>query len=145
MKVPIRYGRTLLKVEVPDENLLAVCHLHPIPPLDDPQGAIEEALDHPMGTPPLQKLAKGRKRACIVVCDKTRPVPNALLLPPLLRRLQESGIAPKRITILIATGTHRPNVDGELVEMLGKRWVAALRTMSGKAATNFMRRRSSGC
>jgi len=120
MKVPVRYGRTQLEVEVPDENLLSVCHLHPIPPLDDPQGAIEEALDRPMGTPPLRELAKGRESACIVVCDKTRPVPNALILPPLLRRLEEAGIARERITILIATGTHRPNVDGELVEMLGE-------------------------
>jgi len=51
VKVPVRYGRTHIEVEVPDENLMAVCHLHPVPPLADPQGAIEEALDNPAGTP----------------------------------------------------------------------------------------------
>ena len=120
MKVPVRYGRTHIEVEVPDENLMAVCHLHPVPPLSDPKGAIEEALDNPIGTPPIRELAKGRESACIVVCDKTRPVPNSLILPPLLRRLEEAGIDRNRITILIATGTHRPNLGDELVEMLGE-------------------------
>jgi nickel-dependent lactate racemase len=120
MKVPVRYGRTHLEVEVPDENVLAVCRLHPISPLPDPQGAIEDALDHPIGTPPIGELAKGKTSACVVVCDKTRPVPNPLILPPLLNRLERAGIPPDRITVLIATGTHRPNVDDELVEMLGE-------------------------
>jgi nickel-dependent lactate racemase len=120
VKVPVRYGRTHIEVEVPDENLMAVCHLHPVPPLADPQGAIEEALDNPAGTPPIRELAKGKESACIVVCDKTRPVPNPLILPPLLRRLEEAGIDRNRITVLIATGTHRPNLGDELVEMLGE-------------------------
>ncbi len=120
MKVPVRYGRGHITVEVPDENLLAVCHLRPVPPLDDPRNAIEHALDNPVGTPPLRELAKGKSTACVVVCDKTRPVPNTLLLPPLLQRLEEAGIARRNITILIATGTHRPNEGDELVEMLGE-------------------------
>lgn len=119
MKVSVRYGRTHLEVEVPDENLLAMCHLHPVPPLDDPQAVLEEALDKPIGTPPLREIARGRESACVVVCDKTRPVPNSLILPPLLRRLEEAGIPRDRITILVATGTHRPNLGEELVEMLG--------------------------
>lgn len=119
MKVPVRYGKTHLEIDVPDENLLSICHLHPVPPLDDPQGAIEDALDNPIGTPSLREIAKGKGSACIVVCDKTRPVPNPMLLPPLLRRLEEAGISKNRTTILIATGTHRPNLGDELVEMLG--------------------------
>src|SRR5205085_12603072 len=53
------------------------------------------------------------------VCDITRPVPNRLILPPLLRTLEQQGIARNDILILIATGLHRPNAGAELVEMLG--------------------------
>ncbi len=119
MKATVRYGRGQVAVEIPDEHLLAVCHLRPIPPLEDPKGAIEEALDNPIGTPPLKELAKGKGTACIVVCDKTRPVPNSLILPPLLSRLEAAGIPRQNILILVATGTHRPNLGEELVEMLG--------------------------
>ncbi|MCX7969607.1 MAG: nickel-dependent lactate racemase [Armatimonadetes bacterium] len=120
MRVDVRYGKRHLEVEVPDENLMAVCRLKPVPPLDDPKSAVESALDNPIGTQPLRELAKGKESACVVVCDKTRPVPNSLILPPLLRRLEEAGIKREKITVLIATGTHRPNLGDELVEMLGE-------------------------
>jgi nickel-dependent lactate racemase len=55
----------------------------------------------------------------VVISDVTRPVPNAVLLPPLLTTLQRSGIPRERITILVATGLHRPNLGDELAEMIG--------------------------
>jgi nickel-dependent lactate racemase len=54
-----------------------------------------------------------------VVSDITRPVPNAVLLPPILQTLHDAGIPPERTTILVATGLHRPNLGDELAEMLG--------------------------
>ncbi|NJK45573.1 MAG: DUF2088 domain-containing protein [Pleurocapsa sp. SU_196_0] len=58
---------------------------------------------------PLAEIARGRKNACLLVCDITRPVPNRFILAPLLRILEAEGIARKDITILVATGLHRPN------------------------------------
>lgn len=92
----------------------------PAPPLADPKQAISAALNDPIGSPPLAEIAKGRKNACIVISDVTRPVPNHLLLPPMLRTLEESGIATEDITILIATGMHRPNLGRELEAMVGR-------------------------
>ena len=59
----------------------------------------------PIGTPPLAELASGRKNACILICDITRPVPNQLILPPMLRTLEEQGIPRDEILIL---DRHRP-------------------------------------
>src|SRR5205823_7602792 len=107
----------------------------PTTPLADPGGAIAAALANPIGTPPLAQLARGRKNACILVCDITRPVPNKLILPPLLRILEDQGIARHDILILVATGLHRPNEGAELVEMLGADIVANYRVENhhGKA------------
>src|SRR5690606_25120525 len=69
---------------------------------------------------PLAELAKGRKSACVLICDITRPVPNKLILTPLLATLEASGIPRDKITILVATGLHRPNLGDELVEMVGE-------------------------
>jgi nickel-dependent lactate racemase len=57
------------------------------------------------------------------VCDITRPAPNREVLPPLLERLEAAGIQRERITILIATGLHRPATEGEIREICGE-WVA---------------------
>jgi len=119
MRIKLDYGRTGLEVNLPDDRLVGPLAIRPAAPLADPQAAIEAALARPIGTPPLAELAKGRKNACIVICDITRPVPNKLLLPPMLRILEEQGIARKDILILIATGLHRPNEGAELEELVG--------------------------
>jgi nickel-dependent lactate racemase len=54
-----------------------------------------------------------------VICDITRPVPNRLMLPPILDRIESAGVATENVTILIATGLHRPNEGDELVELVG--------------------------
>jgi hypothetical protein len=55
-------------------------------PLPDVAAALDQALDRPIGSKPLSALAAGKKTAAISVCDITRPAPNWLTLPPLLRR-----------------------------------------------------------
>jgi nickel-dependent lactate racemase len=88
--------------------------------MEDPAAAVWEALKAPLGTPPLKVLAQGRRDACIVISDVTRPVPNKIILPPILQALVEAGIDPAHITILIATGMHRPNLGTELEGMVGR-------------------------
>jgi len=120
MRLRLEYGRSGLEVELPERHLVKSLQYPAVEPLADPLGAVELALDEPIGTAPLSELARGRRNACVVVSDVTRPVPNWLLLPPLLERLEKAGIARENILILVATGLHRPNVGHELVEMLGQ-------------------------
>ena len=135
MRVTLDYGRTGMEVELPDELTIGPLSIRPAKPLPDPEAAIEAVITHPIGSPPLAELARGRRNACVLVCDITRPVPNRLILPPLLRTLEECGIARSEILILIATGLHRPNEGAELEEMLGREIVADYRVENhhGKA------------
>jgi nickel-dependent lactate racemase len=119
MKIRLAYGRDGLEVEVPEKNLAKILTMKSTPPLVDPLGAINDSLFHPIGSPPLGELARRAKSVCIVVCDFTRPVPNRLLLPPILGLLETSGIEKRNITILIATGLHRPSAPAELDTMFG--------------------------
>jgi nickel-dependent lactate racemase len=121
VKIRLEYGTTGLEVAVPEERCAGVLTLRPHPPLPCPERAVQEALASPIGTPPLAELARGRRSACVVISDITRPVPNRLLLPPILATLEAAGIPRAAITILIATGTHRPNEGEELVSMVGER------------------------
>ena len=127
MRVRLEYGRSGLDVELPDRNVVKCLGYQAQDPLADPAAAIRDALAHPIGTPPLAELARGRASACVVVSDVTRPVPNAVLLPPILDTLQASGIPRERILILVATGLHRPNLGDELAEMVGREIVEGYR------------------
>jgi len=119
MKVSLLYGRRGLDVELSGDLRPTLIRKHPMTVIEDPVRATEEALRTPLDSPPLVELAKGKKSACIAICDITRPVPNGILLPPLLESLEEAGVPRSGITILVATGLHRPNLGAELEEVVG--------------------------
>src|SRR6185312_12952588 len=104
MRITLDYGKTGLEVNLPDERLVGPLSIRPAAPLDDPAGAIERAIANPIGSRPLAEIARGKKTACVVVCDITRPVPNKLILPPILRTLEGQGVRRQDICILVATG-----------------------------------------
>ena len=92
----------------------------PTGPLADVKEAILAALAHPIGSPPLRELARAGDRACIVFTDSTRASPDWLLVPPILRELEEAGVHDQDITLLCAIGMHRPSTDAEKVAKLGQ-------------------------
>jgi nickel-dependent lactate racemase len=119
MDVDLLYGRNGLVVHVPDDIGVTLIHKHNMTPLTEPSLAVQEALKTPVESPPLSELARGKRTACILICDITRPVPNGTLLPPLIGSLTGAGIAKEDILILVATGLHRPNEGDELREIVG--------------------------
>ena len=120
MKLTLDYGKTGLEVTLPEDRFLVPpLGLRAAEPLADPTAALEAALANPVGTAPLLELARGKRTVCVVVCDITRPVPNPVLLPPILRTLEAAGVPRAGITVLVATGLHRPNEGEELVELVG--------------------------
>ncbi len=125
MKAELLCGRELLNFEVPDSTVLL--EMKPLAPLADAAAAVREALAHPISSPPLAELARGRKSACIVVSDITRPVPYRVILPPMLETLEAAGVPREAIAILIATGMHRPNLGDELAGMVGRDIMARYR------------------
>jgi len=131
-RIEIAYGKGTTPVDVPIDNLRGVLTLRSWQGLPDPTGAVENALTNPIGSPPLAEIAYGRSDAVVVISDVTRPVPNKVILPPILRTLEESGIPREAITILIATGMHRPNEGEELIGMVGSEIVENYRIVNHK-------------
>ncbi len=123
MRVELSFGRGTLAVDLPGDLDVTVIRKPAMPVLSDPAAAVRAALAAPLGLPPLEAFARGRDSACILICDITRPVPNGLLLRPLVESLAAAGIPLGRITVLVATGLHRPNLGAELEELVGDPWV----------------------
>lgn len=123
MKIALKYGRGELSVDIPDRVEPTVVRKPRMPVIQDPVSAVDQAITDPIGCAPLTELASNAHSACIAICDITRPVPNHLFLRPLIERLIDSGISSDRITIIVATGLHRPNEGDELRELIGDDWV----------------------
>ncbi len=90
------------------------------------QEALVAALESPVGAARLRDLARGRRDAVIALDDISRPTPGALLLPLILRELEQGGLPPERVRVVIASGGHRPAVLMDLEYKLGPDLVRAL-------------------
>jgi nickel-dependent lactate racemase len=133
MRLDLAFGKTGLTTTLPEGYQYRVLEARSATPLPDPAGAIAAALDNPIASPPLSELARGKSSAAISVCDITRPAPNRQTLPPLLERLEAAGIPRDGITILIATGLHRPATDAEICEIAGESIAANYRIVNHHA------------
>jgi lactate racemase len=123
MDVELLYGKGTIKVAVPAGCRETVIRKPARAPLPDPRGAVSAVLAKPIGAPPLVEMARGKRSACILICDITRPVPNHLFLRPMIEQLMTAGIPAQAITVLVATGLHRPNEGEELARVVGDHWV----------------------
>jgi len=128
MQVDLPYGASSLKIDVPENTRVVIPQeMCGIP---DERAEIRRALDHPIGSASLSQLARGKSDAVIVINDITRPVPSQLMLEELLQDLSQAGIKEDKVTVVIATGNHRPNDDQEIREMIGRDLASRLRVVN---------------
>ena len=123
MEIPFGRQKQLLHL---DESRIAAV-LRPAGEEDggaDQAAIVREALGAPIGSPRLMELARDARRVLVITSDHTRPVPSRITMPPLLEEIRR-GRPDAEITILIATGMHRPTTREELIAKLGAEIVEA--------------------
>ncbi len=127
MNVNLAYGQGHLTVELPDGRT-TIIEPAPKPALADEKQSVLDALDHPIGAPPLRSWLKPGAKVCIAFTDHTRATPNHRLIPWLLEYLKEVPVA--NITLLDQLGTHRPNTREELERLLTPEVVHKFRVLN---------------
>jgi nickel-dependent lactate racemase len=149
MDIELAYGREGARINVPDENLVAVVEPRWPAVLALPQDAVAAALARPVAGPPLATILAeriGRRdrnvgsaawrrdwrnfRAVIVASDTTRPCPNRDILLPLVGALRLAGVPGECVSILIATGLHAPVMGAAMRKLLGAEIVADYRVVN---------------
>lgn len=118
--ISIPYDKSHVDLHIAEQNLKAVItsKTEDYTAPKSQQELVLDALAHPIGTPRLSELAKGKQRIVIVTSDHTRPVPSKITLPLLLAELRR-GNPDAEIAILIATGLHRATTEQEQRRMFG--------------------------
>ena len=121
MKINVPYGKSYMSLELDPARVAGVLESRAgsfVPDADEAT-LVRRALEAPVGSPPLSFLAKGKRHAVIISSDHTRPVPSRITMPFLLSEIRK-GSPDCRITILVATGMHRPTTRGELIDKYGE-------------------------
>ncbi len=111
--------RSTRTIALPEEWIGEVIEPSAVPIVDEATTVIKAALSHPIGSAPLQELARPDHHVAILVDDYTRKTPIDQMLPFVLDELHACGIPDENIRIVIALGTHRPMTDAELTHKLG--------------------------
>ncbi len=125
--IELRYGRSNYYLEFDPERFSV---LEPAPVgkvLSDRE--ISEKLDAPIGKPPIEDLIRPGEKVLIVAPDATREAACGQVVNVLVRRLIANGTAPFDISIIFATGIHRPVTDDEKVAILTPFIVQRIKTL----------------
>ncbi len=128
MDITLKYGSAGIPLHVEaTPGFVGVFEPSEPDPVDDPLIAIAGSISRPIESKPLADIAQGKKSAVIVISDITRPVPNRLILPPILDAIHAAGIPRPAVSLLIATGIHRPSTEKERIELVGPEIAASYR------------------
>jgi len=121
-KLPYYKGHIVCTI--PDELVagVLVSKTESYVPTMSEQELVRDALNNPINSLPLCELTKSKKHIVIISSDHTRPVPSHITMPILLEEIRKYNKDVK-ITILIATGMHRPTTHEELVNKYGEKIV----------------------
>lgn len=117
----LQYGDTMVAVPLKEEQIVAVIRQNPVElPACTPEQAVRDALDMPIGAPPLEQVVAPGDTVCIVISDITRRwQAPAMYLPILVERLNRAGVPDENILVLSATGVHRTQTEAEWRTLLG--------------------------
>lgn len=124
MQISLDYGETGLDLVLPADAEARTTVIRPRfpPPVPSAEAALRRALRAPDAGPPLAERVPAGATVAISVCDPTRAQPR---IPMLRAILEEIPTPPERVTLLVATGTHRPATPAELEAMFGSELLSA--------------------
>ncbi len=97
----LHYGREQIDVALPDDRLVPIHRLPTAAPLADPVAAVREAIERPLGFPPLRRALTPEDHITVVIDEHLPQVGR--LLAPLLEHIASAGVAPEAITLLSAS------------------------------------------
>lgn len=122
------YGGRFIECNIPKRNLLTVARPFFGDPVEDEERVVRETIAKALEKTPV--LPNPKSNVAIGVTDGTRPTPNNKILPALLNELKRLGVRDDKITVVIATGMHRPNSTDEIEQNLGQEVLKRVKVMN---------------
>ena len=119
VKVP--FGKEKMEINIPDEryngSLVSGAHSFKVDKTETE--IVKSAMENPINSQRLRELVKGKNNIVMIASDHTRPVPSKVIMPVVLDEIK-AGNKDAKLTVLIATGFHRPTTREELIYKFGE-------------------------
>ena len=111
-----KYGHGSVSLSLNEADILAELHGTETPPISDIRSALFASLEQPIDSAPLRQRVRPGDRVALVISDMTRFwMRQDLVIPHLVDYLiDECGVQPEHLTIVVANGTHIGGDEQEL-------------------------------
>jgi nickel-dependent lactate racemase len=121
IKVPqlLWYGNTEMELSFPPSWSIFFCPMKGGGRKKLSPGEMERAFLNPIGSKPIQELARGKKEVAILFDDISRPTPVFEIVPLLLRDLEKAEISDRQIRFIAALGAHGAHTANDFRKKLG--------------------------
>jgi lactate racemase len=114
------YDRKEEEYLLPDRWQVEICNMTGADKPVIKTAEIRQALDNPIGTPPIRVLARGKKQVVILFDDMSRVTHTFDFVPHVLQDLADAGIADNSIRFVCATGCHGALNRLDFIKKLGE-------------------------
>ncbi|HEY3109726.1 MAG TPA: lactate racemase domain-containing protein [Chloroflexota bacterium] len=122
------WGDSQKELRIPADRITAEIEFTDLPPIEDPAAALRQAMDAPIGKPPLRELVKPGDRVALLTGDR---ITDRMLGSRdglgqvILDYLNAAGVRDQDVTFVFAPGTHaHRNVDekigARLIDRVGR-------------------------
>jgi nickel-dependent lactate racemase len=126
----LNYSGTRINFSLPsDWKVLSSQDCAKAPLVEDTTKEVERALDSPVKTPPLERLAQPGMKIALLFDDSQRSTPAHCAIPAILNRLNKAGVPDDRITAICARGSHPLPTQEQIAKKVGQE---ALRRLHGR-------------
>jgi nickel-dependent lactate racemase len=116
----VYYGKGKLPFKLPTRwNIIGQGEPSGVKKCADVNEEVIRALDHPIGAPRIEAMAKPGKTV-ILFDDMTRQTPAYLVFPEILKRLNSAGVKDKDVTAICALGTHPKITEKQIIQKIGR-------------------------
>lgn len=112
----LKYGRTAMPFEYDAASVDVLAGDEDPPPLSDAE--LNEKLDAPIGSRTLEEIIQPGETVLFAVPDATRRAACGQVINLIVRRLIANGTTPHEMSVIFATGIHRPVTEAEKHEIL---------------------------
>jgi nickel-dependent lactate racemase len=128
--ISINYGQAQLPLAIDEGRVLFDLQPADVPPVPNVGQEIHRTLREPVDSRPLRDLVRPSDQVAIIGDDGTRLTPTDQIVPPLLDELNQGGVPDSDVTLVIATGTHRPMTPGEIAAKYGAEVIDRVRVIN---------------
>lgn len=119
--IKLPYYKAFKELKINSGNIKSILRskISQYEPKDSDEEIVQNAVNNPIKSVRLKQLSKNKNKVMIITSDHTRSMPSRLTIPLIIKEIKE-GNSRADITILIATGLHRPTTRKEMLDRFGE-------------------------